>query len=190
MPRNGDEVKRRLQDAALEMFTERGFDHTSAADIAARAGVTERTFFRHFTDKREVFFDGQDELLGTLLAGLAAVPAGTKPMAALRAAFHGAVPLLEANLPVVLPRLPIIAATPALKERSLAKTQALAEALAAGLAARGVPAQLASLCAQAAMVTFGLAVRRWHENPSTGPHEHLDEAFRELRLATAALKQS
>ena len=188
MPRSGDEVKRRLQAAALDLFTERGFDQTSAADIAARAGVTERTFFRHFTDKREVFFDGQAELLDTLLGALAAVPAGVKPMPALLAAFHEAVPLLERNLPVVKTRMPVIAATPALRERSLAKTQALVEALTAALAERGVPAQLAALCAQTGMATFQLATRRWHEDPSTGPHGHLDNAFRDLRLASNALK--
>jgi len=188
VPRSGDEVRRRLQEAALELFTERGFDQTSAADIAGRAGVTERTFFRHFTDKREVFFDGQAELLDTLTGALAAVPVGTKPMPALRAAFHQAIPLLERNLPVVRKRMPVIAATPALRERSLAKTQALVEALTAALAARGVPAQHASLCAQTAMATFQLATRRWHEDPSTDPHEHLDNAFRDLRLAAGALR--
>jgi AcrR family transcriptional regulator len=188
VPRSGDDVKQRLQQAALDLFTERGFDQTSAADIAARAGVTERTFFRHFTDKREVFFDGQAELLDTLTGALAAVPAGTKPLPALRAAFHEAVPLLERNLPLVKARLPVIAATPALRERSLAKTQALVEALTAALAARGVPARLASLCAQTGMTTFQLATRRWHEDPSIGPHEHLDDTFRDLRLATNALR--
>ena len=188
MTRSGDEAKRRLQEAALDLFTERGFDQTSAADIAARAGVTERTFFRHFTDKREVFFDGQAELLDTLIGALAAEPSGTRPMPALRAAFHAAVPLLERNLPVVKTRIPVITATPALRERSLAKTQALVEALTAALATRGVSAHLAELCAQTAMVTFQAAVRRWHEDPSTGPHEHLDNAFRDLRLATNALK--
>ena len=60
MPRNGEAVHRRLQQAALELFSERGYDQTTAAEIAARAGVTERTFFRHFADKREVLFDASD----------------------------------------------------------------------------------------------------------------------------------
>ena len=67
MPRNGDEARNRLRHAALELFAENGFDQTTAAQIAARAGVTERTFFRHFPDKREVLFDGQD-IFGTALA--------------------------------------------------------------------------------------------------------------------------
>ena len=58
MPRNGDEVRKRLQWAALELYRERGYEETTAAEIAAKAGVTERTFFRHFPDKREVLFDG------------------------------------------------------------------------------------------------------------------------------------
>jgi len=58
MPRNGEEVRKRLQWAALELFRERGYEETTAAEIGAKAGVTERTFFRHFSDKREVLFDG------------------------------------------------------------------------------------------------------------------------------------
>jgi AcrR family transcriptional regulator len=67
MPRNGEKVRRRLQQAALELFGERGYEETTAANIAAKAGVTERTFFRHFADKRDVLFGGETEL-GDVLA--------------------------------------------------------------------------------------------------------------------------
>lgn len=120
MPRNSDEVRERLQEAALELYQERGYDKTTAGDIAARAGVTERTFFRHFADKREVFFAGEAQLKDLLTNAVAAVPAGTKPLPTLRAAFHQAVALIEHNLPVTERRAPIITATPALQERALA----------------------------------------------------------------------
>ena len=188
MPRNGDEVRRLLQEAALELYLERGYDKTTAGDIAARAGFTERTFFRHFADKREVFFGGEAELRDLLTSAVAAVPAGIKPLPALRAAFHQAVPLIERNLPVTERRAPVIVATPALKERALAKNAALVTALTDALRARGVAEQLAGLCAQVGMDTYSIAIRRWRADPADDLHTHLDRAFTDLRLAANALK--
>ncbi|WP_244876181.1 TetR/AcrR family transcriptional regulator [Winogradskya consettensis] len=188
MPRNGEEVRLRLQEAALELYLERGYDKTTTGDIAARAGVTERTFFRHFTDKREVFFDGQAELLTLLTEAVAAVPAGTRPLPTLRAAFHEAVPLIERNLPVTERRYPVIMATPALQERALAKHAALVGALTEALQARGITDDLAALCAQVGMDTYAIAVRRWGADRTHDLHTHLDQAFTDLRLASNALK--
>ncbi|GAA2635005.1 TetR family transcriptional regulator [Paractinoplanes durhamensis] len=181
-------MRLRLQEAALELYLERGYDKTTTGDIAARAGVTERTFFRHFADKREVFFDGQAQLVDLLTGAVAAVPAGTRPLPTLRAAFHQAVPLIEQNLPVTERRYPVIAATPALRERALAKNAALVDALTDALRARGVPDQLAALCAQVGMDTYAIAVRRWGADRTEDLHTHLDRAFNDLRLATKALK--
>ncbi|MDT7728991.1 MAG: hypothetical protein QOI21_5567 [Actinomycetota bacterium] len=188
MPRNSDEVRLRLQEAALELYLERGYDKTTAGDIAGRAGVTERTFFRHFADKREVFFDGEAQLRELLTGAVAAVPAGTKPLPTLRAAFHQAVPLIEHNLPVTEQRFPVIIATPALQERALAKNAALVGALTDALRARGVAEQLAALCAQVGMDTYSIAIRRWGADRADDLHVHLDRAFTDLRLAANALK--
>jgi AcrR family transcriptional regulator len=188
MPRNGDEVRLRLQEAALELYLERGYDKTTTADIATRVGVTERTFFRHFADKREVFFDGEAQLRDLLTGAVAAVPAGTRPLPALRAAFHQAVPLIERNLPVTERRMPVIVATPALQERALAKSAALVTVLADALRARGVPESLAALCARVGMDTYSIAIRRWRADPADDLHTHLDRAFTDLRLAANALK--
>ncbi|AGL19749.1 TetR family transcriptional regulator [Actinoplanes sp. N902-109] len=181
-------MRLRLQEAALELYLERGYDKTTTGDIAAQAGVTERTFFRHFADKREVFFDGEAELRELLTGAVAAVPAGTKPLAALRAAFHETVVLIERHLPVTERRAPVIAATPALQERALAKSASLVAALADALRARGVTGQLAALCAQVGMDTYANAIRRWHADRTQDLHAHLDRAFTDLRLATNALK--
>jgi AcrR family transcriptional regulator len=188
MPRNGDEVRLRLQEAALELYLERGYDKTTAGDIAARAGFTERTFFRHFADKREVFFGGEAQLRDLLTGAVAAAPAGTKPLPALRAAFHQAVPLIERNLPVTERRAPVIVATPALKERALAKNAALVTALTDALRARGVAEPLAALSAQVGMDTYSIAIRRWGADRTDDLHTHLDRAFTDLRLAANALK--
>lgn len=188
MPRNSDEVRLRLQEAALDLYLERGYDKTTTGDIATRAGVTERTFFRHFVDKREVFFDGEATLRELLTDAVAAVPAGTRPLPTLRAAFHQAVPLIEHNLPVTERRYPVIMATPALQERALAKNAALVGALAEALRARGVPEQLAALSAQVGMDTYSIAIRRWGADRTDDLHAHLDRAFTDLRLAANALK--
>jgi AcrR family transcriptional regulator len=181
-------VRLRLQEAALELYLERGYDKTTTADIAALAGVTERTFFRHFADKREVFFDGEAELRELLTGAVAAVPTGTKPLPALRAAFHQAVPLIERNLPVTERRHPVIIATPALQERALAKSASLVVALTDALRARGVAQPLAALCAQVGLDTYSIAIRRWGADRTDDLHTHLDQAFTDLRLASNALK--
>lgn len=188
MPRSGDAVRQRLQQAALELFSERGFDSTTAHDIASRAGVTQRTFFRHFDDKREVFFDGEAELRELLTRALAAVPGGVRPLPALKAAFHDVVPLLMRNRPVTEPRARVIAETPALRERSLIKTAVLAEALTDALRSRGVDDRLATLCAQVGMDTFAAATQHWLQDPSVGLHEELDRVFRQLRIEANTLK--
>ena len=130
MPRSPEPARQRLQQAAIELFGERGYEQTTAAEIAARAGVTERTFFRHFADKREALFDGQAKLRTALSAAIAEAPAELQTMETLSRAFHSVVPLLEANRPLSLPRQAVIASSPALQERELAKEAALAESLA------------------------------------------------------------
>ena len=108
---------RRVVAAAQELFLERGFDRTTAAEIAARAGVNERTFFRHFPDKREVLFDGEGDLRAALERAVADAPEGLEPFAVLLHAFQRSARDLEDNRPIAEPRLKVVAATPALRER-------------------------------------------------------------------------
>ncbi len=133
MPRSGEQARRRLQQAALELYVERGYDATTAAQVAGRAGVTERTFFRHFPDKREVLFDGEAELRADLERGVAHAPAGLDPLALLAHGVRAAVPLLERNRVFAEPRNAVIDSTPALRERALIKEAALVAALTAAL---------------------------------------------------------
>src|SRR5579875_3758532 len=83
----------RLQRAALELYAEHGYEQTTVAEIAQRAGLTERTFFRHFADKREVLFHGSQELEQRMVAAVRAAPADTAPLDAT------AVGLLAATAP-------------------------------------------------------------------------------------------
>jgi len=180
LPRNGEQVHRRLQQAAIELFGKRGFDQTTAAEIAARAGVTERTFFRHFPDKREILFDGESVLRAALTDAIAGAPADLEPLQALLVAFRAVETMLEDNRPFSEPRQQVIAANPALQERELAKVASLTTALAAALVDRGVEARLAMLAARAGMAAFSHAVTSWFADPARALHAHLGEAFDDL----------
>ncbi len=187
MPRNGEKVHRRLQGAALELFVERGYDQTTAAAIAARAGVTERTFYRHFPDKRETLFDGQAAFHATLIEAIAAAPPGEAPLRVLWDAFSAVEPLFEANRPFAAPRQAVIAATPALRERELGKMSAMIEALALALTQRGVGARQARLAVRAAMAAFDQAMAAWVEDPDRSLRDHMAEAFEELRMLSSGI---
>ena len=171
---DGEDVRTRLQRKALELFREHGFERTTAAQIAERAGVTERTYFRHFADKREVLFDGQEVLRKALTVGLGEAPAALGPLGALFHAFHSVVPALEANRSFAEPRQQVIAATPALQERELTKLAALAEALAEGLRARGTGDLQATLAARTGMAAFAHAVTIWLADATVPLGERLD----------------
>ena len=181
MAKSGSAARARLQQAAVELFRQNGFDDTTAAQIAKRAGVTERTFFRHFRDKREVLFDGQAVLEEALTKAIADAPPGTPPLDALFRAFGSILPLIEANRPFSRPRQEVISATPALQERELAKHQALSATLAAALRARGVAGVQAALAAQVGMAAFADATLAWLENEEPGLAERLDLAEKALR---------
>ncbi len=177
------DVRLRLQRAALELFAERGYDRTTAAEIAARAGVTERTFFRKYPDKREVLFDGEAILRVALVSAIADAPAGRAPLDVLFAAFRAVVPLLESNRPMSGPRQAVISAAPALHERELAKLEALSGALADALRDRGVPEVQADLGARVGMDAFAHATLGWLADPEPSLAERLDGA----RAALGAL---
>ncbi len=124
----------RLQEAALALYAERGFDQTTAAEIAAKAGVTERTFFRHFADKREVLFGGSALLQERIVAGVVAAPAGAGPLEAVGAGLAEAAAMLgEFRRDLSAQRQAVIAANPELRERELAKLADYAAAVAATL---------------------------------------------------------
>jgi AcrR family transcriptional regulator len=181
MGRLSRDARARLQQAAVDLFRERGFERTTAAEIAGRAGVTERTFFRHFPDKREVLFDGQAVLANALTASIGGAPAGTGPLDTLFRAFRSVVPLLEGNRPFSKPRQDVISATPALQERELSKLEALSDALARALMARGVADLPAALAARAGMAAFAHATLAWLDSDGPGLAERLDSAERALK---------
>ncbi|WP_375451247.1 TetR/AcrR family transcriptional regulator [uncultured Devosia sp.] len=180
------DVRVRLQQSALNLFAERGYERTTAAEIAARAGVTERTFFRHFPDKREVLFDGAAVLLSALTGFIETAPDGLAPLDVLFFAFNAVVPLLEANRHISHPRQEIIAATPALAERELTKHAAMAHALAKLLQLRGVSHLPAELAGHTGMAAFAQATTAWLDDPAIALSERLDLAYVGLKALWSA----
>jgi AcrR family transcriptional regulator len=157
----------RLEQAALDLYRERGFDQTTVAEIAERAGLTERTFFRYFTDKREVLFWGQDRLRELYAGRIAAAPASAAPIEMVAAALEAVTPLFEGRRDIARQRQAVIAAHPGLQERELLKRAALAGALAAALRERGVTGTAASLAAEAGVIAFKTAYASWVAGPGT-----------------------
>ncbi|SEH63825.1 DNA-binding transcriptional regulator, AcrR family [Mycolicibacterium rutilum] len=151
----------RLEEAALELYAENGFDRTTVAEIAERAGLTERTFFRHFADKREVLFSGQDALVDILSKTVVEAPDSLSPLAAVGAGLIAVGAQFDDRHELARRRQQIIDATPALQERELSKLAALADALAAALRARGVPDTAARLGAESGVSVFKVAFEQW-----------------------------
>jgi AcrR family transcriptional regulator len=163
----------RLRAAALELYRERGFEQTTVADIAERAGLTERTFFRHFSDKREVLFAGSADLQDAVVAAIAAAPAGSSPLAAAGEGVLAASRLIAHVNADDFSRLrsAVIAATPSLQERELLKLASLAAASATILRERGVREPGASIAADAAVSAFRIGFERWVAEPDGGTLE-------------------
>jgi AcrR family transcriptional regulator len=152
----------RLQEAALALFAERGFDQTTTAEIAARAGLTERTFFRHFADKREVLFGGSAHLKDEIVAGVVHAPPADGPLEAVACGLDAAAALLgEFRRDLSRQRYGVIAANPELRERELAKVADYAASVAIALRGRGVSEPQATLAAESGMTVLRVAMERW-----------------------------
>ena len=176
----------RLEQAALQLFIERGFEQTTVAEIASRAGLTERTFFRHFADKREVLFGGAGALQELLVSTVASTPDAVAPLDAIAAALVAAGALLQERRAYARQRQIVIAANTELRERELIKLASLATALAEALRRRGVAEPVASLVAEAGIAVFKVAFDRWVNETSQRDLPYLiRESLDELKAVTA-----
>lgn len=158
-------ARARLEQAALELFNHQGFDATTVAEIATRAGVTERTFYRYFADKREVLFPGDNPVAGILADASAAAPAPLPPLEVITRALIETAPVFEERANLVPRRQAVIAANPELQERELAKLATLAATLAHALRGRGLEATTAALAAEMGIAAFKVAYERWADDP-------------------------
>jgi AcrR family transcriptional regulator len=176
----------RLEQAALELYRERGFDQTTVAEIAERAGLTERTFFRYFADKREVLFWGQDMLREIYVSTIADAPDSATPIDAVAAALLAAAPVFRDRHDLARQRQAVIAANPGLQDREQLKRASLASAMADALRERGVADPAASLAAEAGVIAFKTAFARWVSEPSQQDLARLiQESLDQLRALTS-----
>ncbi|GGC98899.1 TetR family transcriptional regulator [Tersicoccus solisilvae] len=169
-------ARERLQGAALELFGSQGFDGTTVAEIAARAGLTERTFFRYFADKREVLFTGQDAFERLFFAGLDAT-GSDEPMTSIGAAIGRAADFFpDEHRPWSRARQQVIDAHEALRERELLKLSSLAAALTRALTDRGVDPTSAALAAETGVTVFRTAFAAWIAPSETRSFPQLQDA--------------
>ncbi len=170
----------------MELYLERGFEQTTVTQIAERAGLTQRTFFRHFADKREVLFAAAGQLQELLVTTLAGAPESAGPIDAVAAAVEAAGAMLQERREYARQRQAVIAANPELRERELIKFASLSAALAEALRGRGVPDPAASLAAEAGIAVFRVAFERWCDEPGQPDLPRLIRAsFGELKAVTA-----
>lgn len=170
----------RLEQAAMDLFVERGYDQTTVAEIAARAGLTERTFFRHFSDKREVLFQGGEILQAAMVQALAAAPPEATALGAIRAALGALAELFDGRHARAQLRQGVIDAHPELQEREVAKTARMARALAEGLRERGVSDPDARLAADTGIAVFRSAFAQWVHGDSGDMPKAMEECFSAL----------
>ena len=186
MPRWEAGAHGRLVQAAYELYFERGFDDVTVAEIAARAGLTKRTFFRYFADKREVLFSGSAAFQEKVVAAVINAPDGVAPIDAVIAALAAAGTGLTELGDGARQRQRLIDTSTELQEREMIKMAGLTTAIGDGLELRGIPEATASLTAQAGVAVFKTAFERWADREGSvefAPlvHEALDELRTALR---------
>lgn len=180
------DARGRLEQAALELFSERGFDETTVTAIAERAGLTERTFFRHFADKREVLFGGAGDVEEHLASAVAGAPVGAAPMDIVITAIGVLTPFLDSRRKLVQRRQAVIASTAELRARELIKLAKIGAQLANALRERGIAEPAATLAAEAGMAAFRVAFDRWVADPRRDLGVVLKAVFDDLRALLAA----
>jgi AcrR family transcriptional regulator len=176
----------RLEQAALALYAERGFENTTVAEIAKRAGLTERTFFRHFADKREVLFASAGALQELLVSTVANAPVSLAPIDAVAAGLEAAAAQLQERREFARQRQTIIAANTDLQERELIKLASLSAALADTLRWRDLRDPAASLTAEIAIAVFRVAFERWIDETNDRDFPELvQESLDQLKALTA-----
>jgi AcrR family transcriptional regulator len=183
-------TRERLVRAALELFAEQGYDATTVSEIARRAGgLSKMTFFRHFTDKREVLFAGQDTTSQLLADAIDAVPGPVTPLQAVAAGLDAIAGLHPNNRREFAVRLlAVIVGNPELRERAAFKRIALTEALTAALEKRGVPGLTAGLAADLGIRAYYRGYQQWAGSPGEQTlTDFARQSLGELLAASAAL---
>jgi AcrR family transcriptional regulator len=181
------DARERLEIAALGLFVENGYEETTVAQIADRAGLNRATFFRHFADKREVLFGGEDKLAGLFSDGIRAASPDATLTECLQAAFVAAgTAMTPQQRAKAAQRVLVVAANTELQERGLLKHARIAGSIRAALRARGADELTARLGAEVGMLAFSIAVERWMEADNDEPFPaYAEAALSDLQTRTA-----
>ena len=182
-------ARERLERAALALFVEHGYDATTVAEIADRAGLTKSTFFRHYADKREVLFGSQDQLADRFAAAIRAAAPEATPADCLAAVLDVAAPaFVPERHDLAMQRRSAIAGNSDLQERELLKRARLTSAITEALRERGADETTARLAAEMGVLAFGTAFVRWAEPANRRPYPEIaHEVLADLRACAAAL---
>lgn len=191
MSRWTPDARERLESAALALFVENGYDKTTAAQIAERAGLNRATFFRHFSEKREVLFGGEDVLAGLLGDAILGAPRDATLTGCLQAAFAAAdVAMTPQQRAKAVQRVLVVAANSELQERGLLKHARIARSIDSALRSRGVDELTARLGAEVGMLAFTIAVERWMGSGADEPFSlHAAGALRDLQARAAQFER-
>jgi AcrR family transcriptional regulator len=182
-------ARERLERAALALFVEHGYDATTVAQIADRAGLTKSTFFRHFADKREVLFGGQDMLAELFSDAVLTAPPSATTAGCLAAALESAAAAFTPDRHDLAPqRRAVIAANSELQERQLLKRARLASAMSDALRVRGADDTTARLAAEMGVLAFSTAYARWAAPDNRQPFTEIAHAaLRDLQARATTL---
>jgi AcrR family transcriptional regulator len=184
-------ARERLVVAAVDLFTEQGYDDTTVTQIAERAGLTRSTFFRHFSDKRELLVAGQETLSKLLADGISEAPPDASPLEAVAAGLERASTAMGPANRELGPRIKAaVAASSELQERDALKSVGMAAAMTAALVSRGVPDPTAHLAGELGVLAFKRGFAEWSDgdqDDAEGLAHHALAALADLRAATASL---
>lgn len=184
MPRWEPDARSRLEAAALTLFSELGFDGTTVEAIADEAGLTKRTFFRYFADKREVLF-GSEDIEGLVLGAVRSAPPSAQALDAAGLGLLALAGVLDKQGEKAIKRIRAVRASHALWERQLLKFESLAESVAQVLQARGVQEHEARIAAQMGITALRAASDRWLEGKNRSLRKLLQHTLDDLRLIAA-----
>ena len=180
----------RLRVAALDLYLQRGYEQTTVGEIAKSVGLTERTFFRHFAGKREVLFDGEEQLQQAFVDAVAAAPPDSTPLGLIATALTETAEYFGKDRRTwSRKRHQVISANQPLKERELLKMASLATAVADALRRRGVADPTAALAAQTGVTVFAVAFEQWIADGETRSLAAVErDILREFRILIDALE--
>jgi AcrR family transcriptional regulator len=190
VPRWEPNARERLERAAIELFAEQGYDDTTVEQIAARAGLNRSTFFRHFGDKREILFGGQDGLASRFAESIESAPARQTALEAIEAGFGdiAAIWFTPERRDLAPRRISVVGSNPDLAERELLKRRGLTNAIAAALRSRGIKEPSTTVAAELATLAFSQTVTAWAAPDNTEEfHVIARRVLRWLHTAAAEL---